>query len=232
MKKIINLFLFFSMLFCFAGCSKTDISSHSSDITKTSDTLVTASKNNTESEYGADDILLSVLYNKKPFITAKGTTVYLKDYKPIYKYPEDVDYYEKDTVFNPRDYTYVDLDKDGKEELIVAESPYADTYLILHKENEKIYGYSLYIRWFEALKKDGSFMGSGGAQIHDYNTISFKENTYSISVFSKYYFIGENSDDNVFEINGKKVSLEEIKQFAEEWDKRPEAEWTKFEQTN
>ena len=75
-------------------------------------------------------------------------------------------------------------------------------------------------------------MGSGGAQIHDYNTISFKENTYSISVFSKYYFIGENSDDNVFEINGKKVSLEEIKQFAEEWDKRPEAEWTKFEQTN
>lgn len=231
MKKIINLFVIFSMLFCFAGCSKTDISSHSNNITNTSDTLVTASENNTESQYG-DDILLSVLYNEKPFITAKGATVYLKDYKPIYKYPEDVDYYEKDTVFVPRDYTFVDLDKDGEEELIVAESPYADTYLILHKEDEKIYGYSLYIRWFEALKKDGSFIGSGGALIHDYNTISFKENTYNISEFAKYYFIGENSDDNVFEINGKQVSFEEIKQFADDWEKRPEAEWTEFEQIN
>ena len=209
MKKNISLFVVFLMIFCFVGCSKTDTSQQSSA-----------------------NILLSVLYNKKPFITTKGTTVYLKDYKPFYKYHEDVDYYEKDIVFVPRDYTFVDLDKDGQEELIVAEAPYADTYLILRKENEKIYGYSLYIRWFEELKKDGSFISSGGALIHDYNTISFKENTYNISEFAKYYFVGENSADNVFEINGKTVSLEEIKQFTDDWEKRPEAEWIKFEQTN
>lgn len=209
MKKNISLFVVFLMIFCFVGCSKTDTSQQSSA-----------------------NILLSVLYNKKPFITTKGTTVYLKDYKPFYKYHEDVDYYEKDIVFVPRDYTFVDLDKDGQEELIVAEAPYADTYLILRKENEKIYGYSLYIRWFEELKKDGSFISSGGALIHDYNTISFKENTYNISEFAKYYFVGENSADNVFEINGKTVSLEEIKQFTDDREKRPEAEWIKFEQTN
>ena len=209
MKKYISIFVVFSMIFCFVGCSKTDTSQQNSA-----------------------NILLSVLYNKKPFITTKGTTVYLKDYKPFYKYHEDVDYYEKDIVFVPRDYTFVDLDKDGQEELIVAEAPYADTYLILRKENEKIYGYSLYIRWFEELKKDGSFISSGGALIHDYNTISFKENTYNISEFAKYYFVGENSADNVFEINGKTVSLEEIKQFTDDWEKRPEAEWIKFEQTN
>lgn len=209
MKKYISIFVVFSMIFCFVGCSKTDTSQQNSA-----------------------NILLSVLYNKKPFITTKGTTVYLKDYKPFYKYPEDVDYYEKDIVFVPRDYTFVDLDKDGQEELIVAEAPYADTYLILRKENEKIYGYSLYIRWFEELKKDGSFISSGGALIHDYNTISFKENTYNISEFAKYYFVGENSADNVFEINGKTVSLEEIKKFADDWEKRPEAEWIKFEQTD
>lgn len=209
MKKYISIFVVFSMIFCFVGCSKTDTSQQNSA-----------------------NILLSVLYNKKPFITTKGTTVYLKDYKPFYKYHEDVDYYEKDIVFVPRDYTFVDLDKDGQEELIVAEAPYADTYLILRKENEKIYGYSLYIRWFEELKKDGSFISSGGALIHDYNTISFKENTYNISEFAKYYFVGENSADNVFEINGKTVSLEEIKKFADDWEKRPEAEWIKFEQTD
>ena len=197
--------------------------------------------NNIESKEQADNVLLSVLYNKNPFITAKGTTVYLKEYKSFYKHPEDVGYYEKDNVFIPRDYTFVDLDKDGKKELIVSEAPYADTYLILREENGKIYGYSLYIRWFQSLKQDGSFQSSGGALIHDYNTISFNINTYNISTFAKFYFEANNEkyssdkyyfepdyEKSVFEINGKQVSFEEIKQFAEEWDNRPGAEWMEF----
>lgn len=223
MKRVTSLFIIFLVILCFSGCSKTDTSLKSSNIAKNSQVSVQDNSN---------DILLSVLYNKKPFITAKGTTVYLKDYKPFYKYADSVDYYEKNIVFVPRDYTFVDLDKDGKEELIVAESPYADTYLILHKENEKIYGYSLYTRWFQALKKDGSFMSSGGALINDYNTITFNENTYTVSAFAKYYFTEENSNSNVFEIDGKTVSHEEIKKFADDWEKRPEAEWIEFKETD
>ena len=189
----------------------------------------------------ADMDLLSTLYNKSPFITQKGTTVYLNAYKPCYKHSEDKDYYEKEIVFIPQEYTFVDLDKDGKKELIVSEAPYADTYLILREENKNIYGYSLPNRGFLDLKQDGSFQGSSGALRHDYNTISFSQNTYQISTIAKFYFEADDKkpvshkygyapdyEKSVFEINGKPVSFEEIEQFAEQWKNRPEAVWMKL----
>ena len=221
MKKYIALFIVFSIFFCFAGCNKANTYSQNSTVTKTED----------------DNILLSVLHNKTPFITTKDTTVYIKDYKPLYKYPEDIDYYEEDIVFVPRDYTFVDLDKDGQNEFIISELPDADTYLILHKSNDKIYGYSLYVRWFQSLKSDGTFLSSGGAFTHNYNTINFDENKYNISTFATFDFVGDEKpssnrfgcepdyEKSVFEIDGKKVSFEKIEEFAEEWDKRPNAEW-------
>lgn len=227
MKKSFCILTAVSVLFfCFVGCSKTDAyhqNSADSEISVTNNTENTSTSKN-------DNILLSVLYNEEPFYTEKGKTVYLKDYKPVYKNPEDIDYIQKDVVFVPRDYTFVDLDNDGNNELIIAEEPYADTYLILHKENEKIYGYSLYNRWFQSLKQDGSFISSGGAQINDYNTITFDKNTYNISTVAKFYFDSDNKNSD-FEIDGKSDSLEDIKQFAEEWSKRPEAEWIEFKET-
>ena len=174
-----------------------------------------------------DDMgLLSVVYHNSPFITQKGTTVTLNQYKPFYQDPEGTTYFETENVFVPRDYTFVDLDKDGKNELIVAEAPYADTYLILREEKGNIYGYSLPIRAFQSLKKDGSFQGSGGALINDYCTISFHQNAYQKSIIAKFHFESD-AEKSVYEINGKQVSYEEIQQFAEAWENRPNAVWIK-----
>lgn len=194
-----------------------------------------------ESTALSDTHLLDVLNNKIPFINEKGKSVYLKEYKPIYKYPEDAAYYEKDTILIPRDYSFVDLDHDGQNELIISESPDADTYLILHKANNDIYGYSLYIRWFQSLKKDGTFLSSGGAVSHNYNTISFHKNSYTITSFAIFDFIADtenptsnrygfepDSKKSVFEIDGQAVSLEGIEKFAEDWSKRPDAVWIEF----
>ncbi|MBO5211484.1 MAG: hypothetical protein J6B80_06100 [Clostridia bacterium] len=217
MKKSIILLVAFLMLFSFVGCGEANTLS-----------------------LQEDSALLSVLSSETPFVTEKGTTVYLNDYKPFYKYPEDIDYYEEDNVFVPRDYTFVDLDKDGQNELIISELPDADTYLILHKSNDKIYGYSLYVRWFQSLKSDGTFLSSGGAFSHVYNTINFDENKYNISTFATFDFVGNEKpssnrfgcepdyEKSVFEIDGKKVSFEKIEAFAEEWEKRPDAAWIKI----
>ena len=195
----------------------------------------------TENVGATESALLAVLQNKSTFVTVKGTTVYLKDYKPVYQNP---DYYESADVFVPQEYTCVDLDKDGKRELIVMGAPYAESYLILREEGQSIYGYSLETRGFQSLKQDGSFQGSGGALIHDYNTISFSKNTYQKSAFAKFYFEADTKkpvadkygyapdyEKSVFEINGKPVSLEEIQQFAEAWDNRPNAVWVKVTDT-
>lgn len=232
MKKIIILFATL-VFFCLAGCNKTNNSYQSSDIT--------SNVTNTSSNEEDNNILLSVLHSEKPFITEKGQTVFLKDYKPLYKYPEDTDYYQSENLFAPYEYAFVDLDKDGQNELIISELPDADTYLILHKSNDKIYGYSLYVRWFQSLKSDGTFLSSGGAFSHDYNTINFDENKYNISTFATFDFVGDDKkpssnkygfdpdyEKSVFEIDGEKVSFEKIEEFAEEWDKRPNAEWIEF----
>ena len=232
MKKIIILFAI-SVFFCVAGCNKINNSYQSSDIT--------SNVTNTSSYEEDNNILLSVLHSEKPFITEKGQTVFLKDYKPLYKYPEDTDYYQSENLFTPYEYAFVDLDKDGQNELIISELPDADTYLILHKSNDKIYGYSLYVRWFQSLKSDGTFLSSGGAFSHDYNTINFDENKYNISTFATFDFVGDDKkpssnkygfdpdyEKSVFEIDGEKVSFEKIEEFAEEWDKRPNAEWIEF----
>ena len=225
MKRIASVLISLLLLFCFCGCNN---SAHplNSD----------ASKPSTE-----NDVLLSVLHSEKPFVTQKNTTVYLKDYKPFCQFPGETDYYEKEDVFVPREYALVDLDKDGENELVIAESPDADTYLILHKSGETVYGYSLYIRWFNLLKADGTFISSGGAFNHVYNTIAFDKNTYHFSAVATFDYVpdtekvssnqyGYETDDeqSVFEISGKPVSLEEIEQFIAEWNKRPAVDWIPF----
>ncbi len=212
MKKLFCLVLSFLMLFCLCACKdKKDESQN----------------------------LLSVLNSETPFVTEKNTTVYLKDYKPFYKYEDDSDFYETESVFVPYSYTFVDLDKDETPELIIAEST-GETYLIIHQEKDKIYGYSLYCRWFQELKQDGSFMASSGAAYNDYRTISFDKNTYKTTIIAKDYFVGDEYDElintyipdldnSTFEIDGKSVSFEEIQEFEKEWINRIGVEWTPWQ---
>ncbi|MBE6779436.1 MAG: hypothetical protein E7545_00520 [Ruminococcaceae bacterium] len=238
MKTIIIFLMIFLISFSFNGCIKTNITSPNNDIQESE---ITNEGGNAMPYQEYDNILLSVLNNEKPFINAKDETVYLKNYKPLSKYPEDTDYFERENVFVPSKYAFVDLDKDGQNELVISELPNGDTYLILHKLNDKVYGYSLYVRWFEELKVDGTFLSSGGAFSHNYNNISFDGNKYNISTFAKFDFVGDeekpssnkygfepNYDKSVFEIDGKKVSFKEIVEFEEEWENRPEVDWIKL----
>ncbi len=160
--------------------------------------------------------LLSVMHNKERFINEKGEKVYLKDYLN-----------NADTRFIPSEYTLVNLDRDGELELIVcSNSVTAYPYLILHLKNNEIYGYNLDVRGFEDLKKDGSFISSSGATYNDYNLLSFSDTTYFYNKIAKYYY-NHNETDNTLEINGRPVTLDEIKKFADNWNLRPAVEWAK-----
>lgn len=230
--------MLFLISFSFNGCIKTNITSKNNDI---QGSKVTNEVRNAIPYQEYDNILISVLNNEKPFINAKDETVYLKNYKPLSKYPEDTDYFEGENVFVPSKYAFVDLDKDGQNELVISELPDGDAYLILHKSKDKIYGYSLYVRWFESLKADGTFRASGGALTHNYNTIAFDESKYNISTFAKFHFVVDeerpssnkygfepNYDKSVFEIDGKKVPFKKIVEFEEEWKNRPDVDWIKL----
>lgn len=72
-------------------------------------------------------------------------------------------------------YFYVqDLDKDGKNEVIVS---YSDQVMIFHEKNGTIYGYKIPSRVMSSLYKDGTFLGTAGASENDLmGNISFDEN--------------------------------------------------------
>ncbi len=185
-------------------------------------------ENNVKLEISKDaEKLLEVLYNEAQFITGKGETVYLKDYKPFFSYVGGE--IEKDYQFVPSKYTVVDMDRDGKDELIAygAEDNY--DYLILRSKDGKIYGYSMENRCFQALKQDGSFRDYSGSFASTYKTMSFdKEKRFDNAIAE--YIVYTNGDDYINEstINGKSVSLEKIQKFKDEWEKRPNAKWVKF----
>ncbi len=172
--------------------------------------------------------LLSVLNNETKFITGKGEKVYLKDYNPFYVFANDS--FEKDGQFIPNKYTFVDMDMDGTAELIVEGAPELYDNLILRLDNNKIYGYSLESRWFQSLKQDGSYRAVSSSYASDYRTMSFDKEKYTEKIFAEciVYDNGIGDIHSESTIDSKAVSYEEIKQFVDEWNNRPNAEWTYF----
>lgn len=99
-----------------------------------------------------------------------------------------------------------DLDGDGEKEFIMSDVYDGET-LVLHRENNKIYGIDFVRRAFQSLQEDGIFGGSGGAS----------HTVYSRLVFRNGMFVEEELAEREtpkYYIGGKEVSEAEF----EEWE--------------
>lgn len=158
------------------------------------------------------ELLLLVIDNEESFITESNTETMLKNYKM-----PNIDDYN----FIPLQYTYVDLDSDGTDELILSESK-QNFYLVLHfnKENKKIYGYSLNVRSFINVKTNGTFMQSSGADINSINKISFNNTKLIINEIAV-----KNDLENIFKINNQSVTKENADRYFTEWQTNENSVW-------
>lgn len=147
--------------------------------------------------------------NKQTFIDKDNNETLLKNFKII---GEQTAKMEK--------YTFVDFDKDDIEELVIYTTSDYGAYVILHYEEEKVYGYMLEIRSLENLKADGSFTGSNGANSTEYLRMTFDKNDYSINTEAIY-----DRTNKIYKINMNEVSLEEITKYTKEWNKKEEVKW-------
>lgn len=154
-------------------------------------------------------LLKDVMNNKKEFTTENNKEVLLKDFVIIDDEKAQVD-----------KYATVDMDSDGIEELIILTTSEYGSYVVLHYENGIIYGYKIGIRSLESLKKDGTFIGSSGATSNEYLTMSFDKNKYKTTAFAIYDTV-----NNVYEVEGKKVSEEFAKEYTDKWAERESVEW-------
>lgn len=92
----------------------------------------------------------------------------------------------RDTQFDElfwNEYTVVDLDQDGINELIFRVAPSKTgepTHFIFHESNNTVYAYQVSYRAMLDISTDGELYGSSSATDGDYYTISFEENKLNI----------------------------------------------------
>ena len=159
-------------------------------------------------------MLTAVLESKKTFISETGKAVYLKDY-----HINDGNAVDP-ILAEPTEYTFVDFDADGNDELVVNISPDYGCYLVLHYNGQDVFGYEFGVRALQALKTDGSFMGSNGAASNYYCQLSFEENQRNIT-----YTAVKDSTMNRFELNGKDCSIEELNEYINDWNLKEPVKW-------
>lgn len=156
----------------------------------------------------------AVLKSKRLYIDRNGSAVYLNkgaialgggQYRP----------------YAPMEYTYVDFDQDGLEELVVLVSYDFGLYLVLHHNGQDIFGYELGIRSLIPLKTDGSFKGSNGAASSCYCRMTFQDGGYTIHDEAVCDYLEE-----IYQINGKDVSPDAINEFVSSWNLKETVTWT------
>ena len=156
-----------------------------------------------------EEVLMEAMNSDIIIKDENNNSVYFKDYRV-----------EGDTKAVAKEYTYIDLDNDHKNELVVLTNAYSGEYVILRYFNKKVYGYLLGARSFLELKEDGSFSRSGSAFLTTVSRMEFQNNRLVINDIAIY-----DSENKKYTVNNQDVSEKEIKKFMEDWGKKKNQEF-------
>lgn len=151
----------------------------------------------------------------------------------IEEYVKDDDIYPEDeyTVGVPefRIGAYIVCNLDSKtskgeksDELILELQSYDGSYAILHYEDNQVYGYEhLVYRGFQLLKKDGTYMASGGAATYALIHASFDKGNMTETVWL-------DRDGEQYKLNGKKCSEKKFNKLYKDFESTEDAQVEKF----
>ncbi len=206
MKKLLSILAVLTLILTLSACkASTDTQSKPSDYADSANTdAVKVTK---------DDYLIEVLKGEHTFFDENGNEVYLKDYQtPLF---------DQRYMFEAKDYTLVDLDINGQNELVSLDKG-QNIFIILRYNtiDQKVYGYSLNVRSMTSLKTDGSFMASESADKNSICRITFTDNELKLVTLTVYDW-----QNYIYQKDGIDVDRPTLDAFYTEWDKLPNAEW-------
>lgn len=98
---------------------------------------------------------------------------------------------------------FCDVTGDGRTDIAVLLDHPAGFYCLLCKDGDSFYGIYMPIRWFEDLRENGVFLGSGGAATSYYERLHFSDGVFSTELLGY-------TDWGYYEADGKEVSQEEF----------------------
>ncbi|MBR5447400.1 MAG: hypothetical protein IKV40_03140, partial [Clostridia bacterium] len=160
-------------------------------------------------------------------ILANQTPIYLATSKKEKLLSEFLD----GTVYSLKKYTILDLDGDGRVEMVLWIVRYTNDYvgfLVLHREGDVVYAHELPYRGMTGLKSDGTFSFSSGAADSGIGKIEFSGDTFSVIKLA--YSESEMTKNTRYYIDDKPVSQESFDAY---WDSHSlfklDAEWIEYD---
>lgn len=198
MKKIMFFSLLCMFLILITGCG-----SKKEDTVKQEET--------SKDEITLKDIYLEVLEDKKNYINEGEEEItfseYLKDYLELF-----------DLTLT---YAVLDMDKDGKEEMVIGIENTDEPYLILNYEDNVVYGYLVTYRGMQNLKTDGTYQASGGADVNVVAYSTFTKNTRNETELASFI-------DGEYIVNNETATLEEYNNFMKKFNEKDNVSFTTY----
>ena len=205
MKKYLSITLILlCIVFLLSGCgeeSENNKKNTSEENTTTQETQ----------EVSVDDIYMSVLKDETKYVSEENKETLFSEYMSRYE--------GRDAKV---EYTLMDFDRDNENEMIVRISSFDGFYLILNYEDGTVYGFEDVIRGMIVIKEDGTYVGSGGADVHAVCRSTFDKSTRIVEELAT-------SDWGTYEVGGKTAAKEEYEAvYEKECTSKKDVEFTVY----
>lgn len=223
MKKyisIISILLMVAVLL--GGCGESDSNQKENNATSENQIVEKESKS-----VNVDGIYMSVLKDEKRYVSEENKETLFSEYMSRY---EGID--------SKIEYTLFDFDRDNENEMIIRISSFDGFYLILNYEDGSVYGFEDVYRGMITIKEDGTYVGSGGADVHAVCRCTFEKNKRVVeeiatSDWEKYTVGGKTATkaeyDEAYEKECTSKKDVEFKTYAEKYEKKSGSEGAKNE---
>ena len=238
MKRSLCLLLALAMLLLLTACGKKNDTAEAGQTSSTGmkeETQLTSAENtegenlpepppNTPDEKqeanlpATDKTLLRVLRREQIFVDEMNRAVYLDEYEVFTDEITGIG-----VPATAEEYTMVDLDGDGNNEMIVYVAPEYGAYLVFHLSGSTVYGFEFGVRALTDLKTDGSFICSAGAGINTFGILRFKGNKYEMQELA---YQSDMVADKVYRVDGKTATADEFAAFNETFKQKKNVTWT------
>ena len=159
-------------------------------------------------------IYLDIVDSKKEYVDKDNNKQYALDYY-------------KSLQYGPVNLAYklIDLDGDKTEEMVVAIDSTDRFYLVLHYEEGVVYGFYNVARGMAALREDGTYVASGGADYNYYLKAKFNKNKMEEIILAK------REEDKCY-IDEKETTEEEYQEYVEQFEKKEMVNFTQYKVLN
>lgn len=158
------------------------------------------------------------LRNGKRTITTQNGAYSLEDYLSGKAFNLSI-------LYSPEKYAYIDLDKDGMDELVVKLSK-TDDYAIIHYEDNVVYGYEyIPLRGFRDLKEDGTYYASDSAYTTYIYKIKFNKDTYIENIIMNY-----DKSNNKCIINDENKTMDDCDKYMLKQDEKTNINFENYDQ--